>query len=128
MTTRTTATTAALISAAVVVGVPACAPQTSAIAAGEQLPEWVITVSGERISGDAACYQAGGEVLLSAPPLCTVALEVREKGEVATVPAVPEGDPSDLETIDDNDDAAECVDDPSNPRVCKLESVGGEGS
>ncbi|ETA93312.1 hypothetical protein [Mycobacterium avium] len=125
MTTATTAATAALISAVVVVGVPACAPQTSTIAAREPLPEWVVTVGGERVSGDEACYQAGGEVLMSNPPLCTVALEVREKGEVKDIPAVPEGAPLDLETIDN--DAARCVDDPSNPRVCRLEGVGGEG-
>lgn len=125
MTTTTTAATAALISAAVVVvGVPACAPQTSTIAAKTPLPEWVITTDGERVSGDAACYAAGGELLLSAPPLCTVEITVREMGEVATVPDLPEGSPSDLETIDND---AECVGDPSNPRVCKLESVGGEG-
>lgn len=125
MTTRTTATTAALISAAVVVGVPACGAHTSTIAAREQLPEWVITTDGEKVSGDEACYAAGGEVLLSAPPLCTVALEVREKGEVKDVPAVPDGSPSDLETIDNG--SVRCVDDPSNPRVCRLEGVGGEG-
>lgn len=123
MTTRThtTTTTAALISAAVVVfAVPACAPHTDTIAAKTPLPEWVITTDGERVTGDAACYQAGGEVLLSNPPLCTVALEVREMGEVKDVPDLPEGAPLDLETID-NDAAAECVDDPSNPRVCRLE-------
>lgn len=120
MTTRTTATTAAaaLISAVVVVAVPACGARVSTIAAREPLPEWVVTTGGERVSGDAACYAAGGEVLMSNPPLCTVDITVREKGEVATVPDVPEGSPSDLETT--NDDTA-CVDDPSNPRVCKLE-------
>ncbi|MCP2628119.1 hypothetical protein NLB33_35300 [Mycolicibacterium smegmatis] len=129
MTTRTRTTAAALISAAVVViGVPACAPQTSTIAAREPLPEWVVTVGGERVSGDEACYAAGGEVLTSNPPLCTVEITVREKGEVATVPDLPEGSPSDLETIDnDSGGAARCVDDPSNPHVCRLEGVGGEG-
>ncbi|GAB4621069.1 hypothetical protein MOKP38_46200 [Mycobacterium avium subsp. hominissuis] len=127
MTTRTTAT-AALISAAVAVGVPACGAHTSTIAAREQLPEWVITTDGEKVSGDEACYAAGGEVLLSAPPLCTVEITVREVGEVATVPDLPEGSPSDLETIDnDSGGAARCVDDPSNPHVCRLEGVGGEG-
>ncbi|GAB4680652.1 hypothetical protein [Mycobacterium avium] len=122
MTAATTAATAALISAAVVVvvGVPACGAHTNTIAAREQLPEWVITTDGEKVSGDEACYAAGGEVLMSNPPLCTVEITVREMGEVKPIPDVPEGSPSDLETIDDND-AVRCVDDPANPRVCKLE-------
>ncbi|MGV0655464.1 hypothetical protein ABQE48_16510 [Mycolicibacterium thermoresistibile] len=44
------------------------------------LPERITTRDGEVRSGDDACYWAGGDLLMSDPPLCTVDIAV-ENGD-----------------------------------------------